>query len=89
MTREESDHYDAVGLAALIRPGAGSAPAALATALDDAMRLDHADLRAMGSRGRNWIQRDFSWKEIGGMTLRTYEWLRGGGPAPPWVDRRR
>ena len=60
-------------------------PEALATALDDAMRLDLADLRAMGSRGRTWIEKDFSWKEIAGMTMRTYEWLRGGGPAPPWV----
>jgi hypothetical protein len=36
------------------------------------MRLRSAPLRDMGMRGREWMQRDFSWDMIGARMLAVY-----------------
>ena len=53
--------------------------------LKEAMSLSSERLSEMGARGREWMQRDFSWDRIGRMMYQTYEWLLGGGPPPGWV----
>lgn len=53
--------------------------------LYDAMLLPRLELEAMGKRGRAWMQRDFSWDEIGRKMYLTYEWMLGGGDSPEWV----
>lgn len=58
---------------------------ALCTALDDAMRLPAAERRAMGVRGRAWMQRDFAWSAVGQQLHEAYIWMLGGGPPPAHV----
>jgi glycosyltransferase involved in cell wall biosynthesis len=57
----------------------------LVKCLRDAMSSSPAERDAMGRRGREWMQRAFSWAEVGRKMLSTYEWLVGGGAAPEWV----
>jgi glycosyltransferase involved in cell wall biosynthesis len=58
----------------------------LTAALDEALATPREELEAMGKRGRAWMQRDFSWAELGRRTIQTYRWLLGNsGPAPEWV----
>jgi glycosyltransferase involved in cell wall biosynthesis len=53
----------------------------LAAALADAMALPREALKAMGSKGREWMIRDFSWDRVGNEMLDVYLWLiRGVGP---------
>ena len=52
-----------------------------------AMGLPPERLADMGSRGREWMARDFSWERVGGMMRETYDWLVGGGSPPGWVIR--
>lgn len=55
----------------------------LATALDELMAMSDEERAAMGTRGREWIRRDFSWKGIGAKIKAAYEWLL----APDKVER--
>jgi glycosyltransferase involved in cell wall biosynthesis len=66
-----------------IDPGEGP----LTECLRAAMATPHDELRARGGRGRDWMERDYSWGRVGGMMHETYLWLLGGGPAPPWIRR--
>lgn len=54
--------------------------------LRHALSLPDETLRAMGQRGRRWMERDFSWKRVGAMMHETYLWMLGGGAPPAWVD---
>jgi glycosyltransferase involved in cell wall biosynthesis len=47
-----------------------NSPESLAAALG---RIREMDLNAMGARGREWMQRDFSWEPIGRRMHRVYE----------------
>ena len=62
----------------------GEAP--LTECLRNALAASPEELRARGLRGREWMERDFSWGRIGSMMLETYEWLLGGGAPPEWVQ---
>jgi len=42
-------------------------------------------LAERGVRGRDWMERDFSWSEIGTKILETYKWLLGEGDVPQCV----
>lgn len=42
-------------------------------------------LKERGKRGRAWMERDFSWAEVGRKMVRTYEWILDGGEVPGWV----
>ncbi len=57
----------------------------LATALKELMALDDAERAAMGERGKEWIQRDFTWKGIGEKMKAAYTWLLDKGEKPEWV----
>lgn len=65
-----------------VEPTAG----ALAAALDAALRLSDAERDAAGQRGREWIERDFSWTDAGRRMRSVYDWLCGLGPMPACVD---
>ena len=58
---------------------------ALMKSMREAMATSPTELRAKGTRGRAWMETDFSWKRIGRMMSETYQWLLGGGEAPQWV----
>jgi len=57
----------------------------LAECMGEAMSKSSKDLADMGMRGREWMNRDFSWDKIGKMMHKTYEWVLGGGTPPVWV----
>jgi len=57
----------------------------LVECLGEAMSKSNKELVDMGMRGREWMNRDFSWDRIGKMMHKTYEWILGGGLPPPWV----
>lgn len=57
----------------------------LVECLREAMSKKPEDLAEMGMRGRQWMERDFSWDRIGKMMHKTYEWVLGGGAPPEWV----
>ncbi|HEY3911731.1 MAG TPA: glycosyltransferase [Stellaceae bacterium] len=53
----------------------------LATALAQAMALPREALKAMGTKGREWMLRDFSWDRVAHDMLGVYRWLsRGAEP---------
>jgi glycosyltransferase involved in cell wall biosynthesis len=57
----------------------------LRLALHDAMSMDTCALAEMGVRGRSWMERDFSWKQIGAQMIESYRWVREGGDRPSWI----
>lgn len=60
--------------------------APLAACLEDALSLSHGDLDAMGLRGRDWMESEFSWGHIGEHMADTYRWLLDASlPVPAWV----
>ena len=54
-------------------------------ALVEAMSKSREELSEMGSRGRAWMEREFSWAGIGYMLTSAYEWLCHGGTKPDCV----
>ena len=46
-----------------------------ADALRAATSLDPTELRAMGARGRQWMQRDFSWEHVASKMAELYRSL--------------
>ena len=57
----------------------------LAAALEEMMAMSDEERAAMGTRGRAWIQRDFSWRGIGEQMKAAYKWLLGRAVCPPCV----
>ena len=53
--------------------------------LDAAMTQPPEVLHAMGARGRQWMQRDFSWEGVAGMMEAAYRWVVDGGAIPACV----
>ena len=60
-------------------------PDQLAACLGDAMSIGRQELAAMGSRGREWMRRDYSWESKARMMRDVYLWLSGGLPMPVFV----
>lgn len=58
---------------------------ALADALLEATTTPLSELRAMGLRGRAYVERDLSWAHSGRRHLALYCWLLGCGPRPDFV----
>ena len=54
---------------------------ALAAALAQAMSCPAGTLAEMGDRGRQWVQAEFSWNEIGAQMEQLYQWLLAGAGA--------
>jgi glycosyltransferase involved in cell wall biosynthesis len=57
----------------------------LAVTLAKAMAMGRIALKAMGSKGRAWMQRDFSWDHVAHDMLDVYRWLSSGGEVPSTV----
>ena len=58
----------------------------LIACLKDAMSRSADELAAMGTCGRSWMRREFSWEEIGSQMAVTYGWLRDRTlPVPEWI----
>lgn len=58
----------------------------LIAALRVAMSRSGSELEAMGKQGRVWMERDFSWLQIGQQMTATYRWLCDrSSPKPDWV----
>jgi glycosyltransferase involved in cell wall biosynthesis len=51
---------------------------ALESALRGAMSTPRSELEAMGTRGRNWMIRDFGWKRIADSMESLYRWILAG-----------
>lgn len=49
------------------------------------MDLSDHDRLQMGERGRDLVERRFTWDIVAGQTLQVYRWLAGGGPRPEFV----
>jgi glycosyltransferase involved in cell wall biosynthesis len=58
---------------------------AIAAALATAMALPRAALQRMGSKGRAWMARDFSWDRVAGDMGELYSWVVGRAERPPSV----
>lgn len=58
---------------------------ALTECLRHAMGQEPSVLAAMGQRGRQWMDREFSWTRVGLQMKATYQWLLSGGVRPDWV----
>lgn len=54
----------------------------LQLALSEAMRISDIDRRAMGIRGRLFVQERFSWPNIAARMLEVYKWLAEAGAKP-------
>lgn len=57
----------------------------ISAAMDAAMQMDQVSLKAMGQRGRQWMQNDYDWASIARHMAAVYAWLRTGGEPPVWV----
>jgi glycosyltransferase involved in cell wall biosynthesis len=64
-----------------VRPEAGE----LANAIQEATRLSDREREAMGRRGREWMEREFSWPSVARRMLSVYEWILKGGDVPGCV----
>lgn len=57
----------------------------LVSCLEQALSTSPQRLAEMGGAGHRWMQRDFSWHQIGQQFLATYQWVIDGGTPPAWV----
>lgn len=75
--------------AGLQREGAGwwtdISAEALAATLDEALSCSPESLTEMGKKGRDWMQRGFSWPKLADDTLQLYDWLQGKDERPSFV----
>jgi glycosyltransferase involved in cell wall biosynthesis len=57
----------------------------LVAALKSAFNLPLEDLRAMGLRGRRFVEEEHSWKPIGQQMAEVYKWVAGRRSAPSFI----
>jgi glycosyltransferase involved in cell wall biosynthesis len=57
----------------------------LTECLRTVLKISSEKLRAYGARGRDWMEREFSWSQVGQKMHETYLWVLAGGPPPGWV----
>lgn len=57
----------------------------LVLALANAMAMPKAQLNDKGAKGRDWMQKDFSWNSIAKDMASFYAWLAGTGKRPDFV----
>ena len=57
----------------------------LATSLREAMALSDDERRAMGARGKNYVQR-YDWNDIASQMSEVYHWALGQGPKPDCIQ---
>jgi len=57
----------------------------LAQVLSTATGLDDETLRCMGTRGRELVASEFSWRQTANKMTAAYQWVLGTGPKPDFV----
>lgn len=57
----------------------------LINTLNSALKLSSMELYDMGSNGRAWVEKDFSWDTISQNMLSMYDWLNGENEKPAFV----
>jgi glycosyltransferase involved in cell wall biosynthesis len=57
----------------------------LVATLDEAMAMGREALQRKGTKGREWMKRDFSWDRVALDMLDVYRWLSSGGEVPSTV----
>jgi len=57
----------------------------LIACLEDALSHSPDQLNEMGQRGRNWMDADYSWKQIGQQMAESYQWVVYGGHKPDCI----
>ncbi len=57
-------------------------PKGLFKGLKQAFNVTDEERRAMGAKGRAWMEKDFSWNTVAHQMAATYAWASGHGPAP-------
>lgn len=60
-------------------------PGSLIVSLRQLLDAKSGELEAMGERGRQWMEDDFSWSNISERVLQTYRWMCGATTMPSWV----
>lgn len=58
---------------------------ALVSCLETTLTCTTEALVEKGVRGRDWMQREFSWQVAGRRMALTYDWILRGGSRPAWV----
>jgi len=53
--------------------------------LEEALTLSPDHLEIMGQRGRNWMESEYSWKQVGQHMAETYHWIVYGGNKPDFI----
>jgi glycosyltransferase involved in cell wall biosynthesis len=51
------------------------------------MSMSDEERLSMGRVGRQWMERDFTWDQVGKKMAQLYRWLVDGGELPPFVSR--
>ena len=57
----------------------------LVACLEEALSLTRQHLVDCGLRGRDWMEKEFSWARVGRMMDDAYRWFLGHGTVPEWV----
>lgn len=60
----------------------------LVACLEEALSLSPQNLVKMGQRGRDWMEAEFSWAQVGKRMAETYHWILEGQEAstkPDWI----
>ena len=60
----------------------------LAATLASAMAMSRLGLNSMGSRGREWMAREYSWDRIAADMTNVYRWCAGNGEMPDCVENK-
>jgi glycosyltransferase involved in cell wall biosynthesis len=68
---------------AALRIGAGVR--GIAQGIQDLVSLSEGERRAMGRRGLELVQRQFTWESVGAQIRSVYQWLLSGGSPPACV----
>ena len=58
---------------------------ALAEAISDATSLSDAERKKMGSRGRDFVESEFSWPMVADKMIMAYQWVLGKSPQPKFI----
>jgi len=57
----------------------------IAGGLHAAMLKSRSELVQMGGNGKNWMEREFSWQDIGERMAKVYDWVLHGGISPSCI----
>ena len=60
-------------------------PELMAATLREALTTPPEGLAAMGTRGREWMARDFGWETLAARMAEVYAWCQGQGERPHCV----